>query len=89
MEELAEEIEPLAEAIVEMEDATFHGLRAKALVMLWEFRPSWAFHQGAFNFPDDGGTSRSLFDAVALITGLTPMVQEIEDRLAADIGGAA
>src|SRR5262249_31355399 len=39
-------------------------------------------HKGAFNFPD---ASRSLFDAVAEMTGLTPMVRELEARLAADV----
>jgi nicotinamide-nucleotide amidase len=45
---------------------------------------SSAFHHGAFEFRDDGEASRSLFDAVAEMTGLMPMVPELEARLAAD-----
>ena len=45
---------------------------------LWEALPDHAPHKGAFNFPD---ASRSLFDAVAGMIGLTPMVRE----LAADV----
>ena len=33
----------------------------------------------------DADASRSLFDAVAEMTGLTPMVRDIEARLAADV----
>jgi hypothetical protein len=51
-------------------------------VALWEALPDHAPHKGAFNFPD---ASRSLFDAVAEMTGLTPMVRELEARLAADV----
>ena len=40
---------------------------------------------GAFEFRDDGEASRSLFDAVAGMTGLTPLVRELEARLAADV----
>jgi hypothetical protein len=34
---------------------------------------------------DDGEASRSLFDAVALMTGLMPLVRKLEARLAADV----
>jgi hypothetical protein len=57
-------------------------LRAKALVAIWEALPAHASHAGAFEFRD---ASRSLFDAVAEMTGLTPMVRELEARLAADV----
>jgi hypothetical protein len=40
----------------------------------------------AFEFRDDGDASRSLFDAVAVMTGLMPLVRELEGRLAADVG---
>ena len=51
---------------------------------LWEALPASAFHHAAFEFRDDGEASRSLFDAVAEMTGLMPMVREFEARLAAD-----
>jgi hypothetical protein len=79
---LADEIEPLVDAIVAAEASTLAGLRTKALAALWEARPSSTY--GGIEFPDDdGGASRSLFDAVAALTGLTPMVRHIEARLAA------
>ena len=49
---------------------------------LWEALPSHASHAGAFEFPD---ASRSLFDAVTEMTGLMPLVCELEARLAADM----
>jgi hypothetical protein len=39
----------------------------------------------AFEFRDDGDASRSLFDAVAVMTGLMPLVRELEARLKADV----
>ncbi len=56
-----------------------------APLMRGEALPSHAFHHGAFEFRDDGEASRSLFDAVAGMTGLTPLVRELEARLAADV----
>jgi hypothetical protein len=38
---------------------------------------------GTFEFRDDG--SRSLFEAVAVMTGVSPLVRELEARLAADV----
>jgi len=84
MHVLFEDMEPLAEAIKDGSASSLGGLRAKALVLLFEVKPSMADHDGNFEFPDDGGASRSLFDAVAELTGLTTMVREIEARLAAD-----
>ena len=84
MSKLFEDIEPLVEAIKDAPASSLGGLRAKALVMLFEAQPGMAVHDGTLEFADDGGASRSLFDAVAALTGLTPMVQEIEARLAAD-----
>src|SRR6516165_4213790 len=55
----------------------------------WEALPANASHDGAFDFPD---ASRSLFDAVAEMIGLMPMVRELEARLVADVefkGGGA
>jgi hypothetical protein len=51
-------------------------------VVLWEALPAHASHAGAFEFRD---ASRSLFDAVAEMTSLMPMVRELEVRLAADV----
>jgi hypothetical protein len=55
-------------------------------VALWEAYPTHASHEGTFEFRDDG--SRSLFEAVAVMTGLSPLVRELEARLAADVESA-
>jgi hypothetical protein len=52
------------------------------MLALWEALPATASHQGAFDFPDP---SRSLFEAVAGMTGRLPLVRELEARLAADV----
>jgi hypothetical protein len=82
MSELERHMQPLAEEILAAAATSLGGLRAKALVALWEALLDHAPHKGAFNFPD---ASRSLFDAVAEMTGLTPMVRELAARLAADV----
>jgi len=86
MSELERDMQPLAEEIITAPATSLGGLRAKALVALWEAPPAHAFHHGAFEFRHDGETSRSLFDAVAGMTGLTPLVRELEARLAARCG---
>jgi hypothetical protein len=82
MSELERDMQPLAEEIIAAPATSLGGLRAKALVALWEALPASASHDGAFDFPD---ASRSLFDAVAEMTGLMPLVHELEARLAADV----
>jgi hypothetical protein len=52
-------------------------------VALWEAYPTHASHEATFEFRDDG--SRSLFEAVAVMTGLSPLVRKLEARLAADV----
>ena len=84
MSEIKNDMQPLAEEIIAAPATSLGGLRAKALVALWEALPASAFHHGAFEFREDGEASRSLFDAVAEMTGLMPMVRELEARLAAD-----
>src|SRR5205807_3964969 len=85
MSELEHHMQPLAEEIIAAPATSLGGLRAKALVALWEALPQSASHQGAFEFRDDGEASRSLFDAVAEMTALMPMVRELEARLTADV----
>jgi hypothetical protein len=82
MSELERDMQPLAEKIIAAPATSLGGLRARALVALWEALPAHASHAGAFEFRD---ASRSLFDAVAEMTGLMPMVRELEARLAADV----
>jgi hypothetical protein len=80
MSELERDMQPIAEEIIAAPAPSLGGLRAKALVALWEALPAHAFHHGAFEFRDDGEASRSMFDAVADMTGLTPLVHELEAR---------
>lgn len=82
MSEIERDMQPLAEEIIAAPATSLGGLRAKALVALWEAYPTHASHEGTFEFRDDG--SRSLFEAVAVMTGLSPLVRELEARLAAD-----
>ncbi len=83
MSEVERDMQPLAEEIIAAPATSLGGLRAKALVALWETYPTHASHEGTFEFRDDG--SRSLFEAVAVMTGLSPLVRELEARLAADV----
>src|SRR5256886_8771499 len=83
MSELERDMQALAEEIIAAPATSLSGLRAKALVAFWEALPATASHQGAFDFPD---ASRSLFEAVAGMTGLLPLVSELEARLEADGG---
>jgi hypothetical protein len=82
MSELEHDMQPLAEDIIAAPVTSLDGVRAKVLVALWEALPARASHQGAFDFPD---ASRSLFEAVAGMTGLLPLVHELEARLKADV----
>ena len=83
MSELERDMQPLAEEILAAAATSLGGLRAKALVALWEAYPTHASHEGTLEFRDDG--SRSLFEAVVVMTGLSPLVRELEARLAADV----
>jgi hypothetical protein len=82
MSELEHDMQPLAEEIIATPTTSLGGLRAKALVALWEALPASASHQGGFEFLD---ASRSLFEAVAGMTSLLPLLRELEARLEADV----
>jgi hypothetical protein len=84
VEALKEKMRPLIAEIKDLPARSLGGLRAKALVVLDEARPVMATHDGELKFSDyDDGAAESLFLAVAEMTGLMPMVSNIEDRLAA------
>ena len=55
MSELEHDMQPLAEEIIAASVTSLGGLRAKALVALWEALPATASHQGAFDFPEHHG----------------------------------
>src|SRR5262249_28780437 len=50
MSELERDMQPLAEEIIAAPATSLAGLRAKALVALWEAFPANASHDGAFDF---------------------------------------
>ena len=62
MSEIERDMQPLAEEIIAAPATSLGGLRAKALVALWEAYPTHASHEGTFEFRDDG--SRSLFESM-------------------------
>jgi hypothetical protein len=87
--DLYEIMMPLAKTIKATPAAGMADLRARTLVALWEALPSDAYNEGELNFYSeyDGGAIRSMFDAAVTLTGLRPLVSEIEQSLAA--GAAA
>src|SRR4029453_13839202 len=86
MSEIERDMQPLAAEIIAAPATSLGGLRAKALVALWEAYPTLASTKDTFEVRDD--VSRSLFEAVAVMTGLSPLVRELEARLAADVESA-
>jgi hypothetical protein len=60
-------------------------LRARTLVSLWEALQSGAYNEGTLDFYSeyDGGAIRSMFDAAVTLTGLQPLVSDVEQRYAA------
>jgi hypothetical protein len=87
--DLYEAMTPLAEKIKGAPVAGMADLRARTLVSLWEALPSDMYNEGSLNFYSeyDGGAIRSMFDAAVTLTGLQPLVSDVEQRLAA--GAAA
>jgi hypothetical protein len=78
------QLEALADEIKDAEAHTLEGLGAKALVVMFEFNPPCADHEGDLTFPEDGGATESLLKAVAGLTGLGPMLTDYRAALAAD-----
>jgi hypothetical protein len=79
-------MDPLAELIREAEVTSLAGLRAKTLVSIFDFWPSFAGHNGHFGFDIDPSSHYSLFAAAAALTGLSGLVGDLETRLLADAG---
>jgi hypothetical protein len=63
---------------------TVTDLRPLLLTVLYEMRPIQYEHEGHFSFPDDGGATRTLFDAAAKLAGLAPFVASMDAALSAD-----
>ena len=86
MSELERDMQPLAEEIIAAPATSLGGLRAKALVALWEAPSGPRLPSRRFRI---SGRRRRLTVAVRCgrrVTGLMPLVRELEGRLAADVG---
>jgi hypothetical protein len=53
VEALYDEMEPIAELIRDSDIESLAGLRSKALVAIWDSRPTCAVHKGVLNFEDE------------------------------------
>jgi hypothetical protein len=79
-------MDPLAELIREAAVTSVAGLRAKTLVSIFDFWPSFAGHDGHFGFDVGPSSHYSLFSAAVALTGLGDFVGDLEKRLIADAG---
>jgi hypothetical protein len=68
-----DEMEPLAGLIRDAETQTMAGLRAKALVAIFDCKPMCAKHDGYFTFTDEI-SHWSLFNGVIAVTGLSDLL---------------
>jgi hypothetical protein len=84
---LREEMEPLAEAIRDADIITIVGLRAKTLVAIWDALPMCSGHDGVFDL-DDERIHWSLFSGAIAVTGLSDMVDTLQDELQVDASAA-
>ena len=82
-EALCDEMEPIANLIREAKVETLAGLRAKALVAIWEARPTCATHKGLLNF-DDEISLWSLLNGVVAVTGLSGLYGSFIEQVESD-----
>ncbi|MBR1249198.1 hypothetical protein JQ609_20000 [Bradyrhizobium sp. AUGA SZCCT0169] len=82
MSALWKKMEPLADRITEATAESLQGLRAKVLVSLWEALPALAGGEN-LSIGDGDRSAESLLRATADVTGLRPMMDAMETRLAA------
>ena len=74
------EISSLARAIERAPATTLEGMRAKALVAIFECIPTGAAHSG-FDFEDGPPAYGMLFRACLSVTGLSKLATQLEGRL--------
>jgi hypothetical protein len=84
MNDLYDGLEPLVGLIREEEVSTLAGLRARALVLLFEAMPA-SVDEDQLQFDEQGAqeAAASLLLAAAELTGLAPLVRDTERQLAA------
>ena len=80
-------MEPLAKAIRDADVTTIASLRAKALVAIWDSLPSCAEHEGVFCLEDER-SHWSLFSGAIAVTGLSNMVDALQNELQLDASAA-
>ena len=73
---LYKEMEPFAEMIRDADVTSIAGLRAKALVAIWDCQPLSSRHEGGFDF-DNEQSHWSLFSGAVSVTGLSNMVDAL------------
>jgi hypothetical protein len=84
---LYEEMEPFAETIRDADVTSIAGLRAKTLVAIWESLPMCAKHEGVFCLEDER-SHWSLFSGAIAVTGLSNMVDALQNELQLDASAA-
>jgi len=82
-EALLDEMEPIANLIREAKVESLAGLRAKALVAIWEARPTCAAHKGLLNFGDEISLW-SLLNGVVAVTGLSGLYGSFIEQVESD-----
>ena len=83
MNALHDEMEPLAELIRDTDIESLAGLRAKALVTIWDSRPIGADHDGSLTY-DFEWSYRSLLAGAVAVTGLSDLFGSYVERIKAD-----
>jgi hypothetical protein len=89
MSKVDKKLEVLADEIRSIDTISIAGLRAKALVAIWDYIPPFAGHDGKFDFENDD-TTWALLQASAEVAGLGDLLTDVWQRLRlcknADVG---
>jgi hypothetical protein len=80
---LDQEMELIAQYIRDEEIESLAGLRAKALVAIWDSRPTCASHSGGLNFENEWSLY-SLMTGVIAVTGLSDLFGAFVERVEGD-----
>jgi len=78
-----EEMEPFSDAIRDASITSIAGLRAKALVAIWDSLPSSSDHDGHFSLEDERSHA-SLFSGAIAVTGLSNLAEALQNELQLD-----
>jgi phosphoserine phosphatase len=78
MNALTDDMEPLADEILDAEVATLAGLRAKVLAAIYRAMPALADQEHGMLCEFGDVDQRALLVAAAAVVGLSPLVDDIE-----------